>query len=231
MRPIVYLLLIFFVFYSTLDAQSKEAEKAEIHPAVTAALTWAKAVKNGKATPENDILDPAGRLAIKIAKDEMGDIDKDISQFILKDGSALSFQPAKDNPNQGMLTFGGEPRFPMYRKDGRWYCNLIKVMESIKLDAEKSQAEMDIISLGTGLQSYRRFAGTYPSTKQGLMALLRKPTTEPRPRRWAQLVAKPEAFKDPWGNPYRYQLVDGKPVITSLGPDGIVSKDDISVEE
>ena len=38
----------------------------------------------------------------------------------------------------------------------------------------------------------------------------------------------PEDLIDPWGEPYRYQLVDGKPRLTSFGPDGRVSDDDLS---
>ena len=88
--------------------------------------------------------------------------------------------------------------------------------------------DYEITTFMTALERYRINAGHYPSDKQGLMALFKKPTTEPIPRRWVQIVAKIEAFKDPWGNPYRYQLTDGKPVISSLGPDGKVSEDDIS---
>ena len=68
-----------------------------------------------------------------------------------------------------------------------------------------------------------------PSTAQGLKALVEKPETNPKPKRWAQL--EPELPLDPWKNPYNYQNNSGKIIITSNGPDGKAgTEDDISSE-
>ena len=48
--------------------------------------------------------------------------------------------------------------------------------------------------------------GRYPTTEQGLNALVRPPTSGPKARRWADGgYIKRKALKDPWGTPYRYE--------------------------
>ncbi len=75
---------------------------------------------------------------------------------------------------------------------------------------------------------YKNLAGHYPTEQQGLESLVKKPDSPPRPRRWTQALDNVDSVNDPWGNPYQYKLIEGQPVITSLGPDGKVSEDDIS---
>jgi general secretion pathway protein G len=74
--------------------------------------------------------------------------------------------------------------------------------------------------------------GFYPSTEQGLKALVKKPESNPRPRNWVPSFN--EIPRDPWGRWYTYRKVDpaqdqqGRAfVVKSLGPDGIESDDDI----
>lgn len=61
-----------------------------------------------------------------------------------------------------------------------------------------------------------------PSTEQGLQALVTKPTGEPQPHRWRQLM--PGLLTDPWGNPYQYVLGGKRSKdeyeVFSKGPDG-----------
>ena len=74
------------------------------------------------------------------------------------------------------------------------------------------------------LKHYQSFALRYPTTEQGLKALVEKPTWEPVPQEW-----RPQAIQalkpDKWGNEYRY-LYPGKhngpakPDVWSIGPDG-----------
>ena len=69
----------------------------------------------------------------------------------------------------------------------------------------------------------------YPTTEQGLQALVEKPTTEPIPEDWIQML-KPVKLLDPWGNPYTYYFPGtknpNKPEIISSGPDGVFGNDD-----
>ena len=64
----------------------------------------------------------------------------------------------------------------------------------------------------------------YPSTDQGLQALIEQPTTAPQPRKWnpAGYLKKKQLPLDPWGNDYNY-LSPGSTGgfdLYSLGADG-----------
>ena len=61
----------------------------------------------------------------------------------------------------------------------------------------------DIQSLGTQLMVYQVTNGFFPSTEQGLKALVSKPESDPRPRSWRKLM--PDVPQDPFGNEYQYQ--------------------------
>lgn len=67
----------------------------------------------------------------------------------------------------------------------------------------------------------------YPTTTQGLQALLNKPTFPPIPKNYSStgyLERTLTSFPDPWGNPYQYtyQFLNGKHKVTiiSFGADG-----------
>ncbi len=85
-------------------------------------------------------------------------------------------------------------------------------------------------SLDTPLMAYRMNVGAYPTTEEGLQALIEAP--ESAKGTWAGPYLKlKEIPKDPWGNPYRYECpgkhnADGYDV-WSLGPDRVESDDDI----
>ena len=92
----------------------------------------------------------------------------------------------------------------------------------------------DEISLSTALELYRIDTGYYPTTQQGLMVLKEKPASESDSANWkGPYIIKVPA--DPWGNPYIYTSPGtrnkGSFDLTSYGPDGIESKDDIKLEE
>src|SRR6266487_3968478 len=61
----------------------------------------------------------------------------------------------------------------------------------------------DILSIGTQLQLYESMNGFYPTTEQGLQALVTQPSTDPQPTRWYQLFK--QVPKDPWGSEYIYR--------------------------
>ncbi len=72
-----------------------------------------------------------------------------------------------------------------------------------KVDTSKvSTAETQIKMLKAALQSYRLDVGRYPTTEEGLRALLRKPEGN---RFWAGPYLDDELPLDPWNVPYNYQ--------------------------
>lgn len=52
------------------------------------------------------------------------------------------------------------------------------------------------------LKLYQAMNGFFPNTKQGLQALVTRPTTNPKPSHWLKLLNS--APIDPWGKPYIY---------------------------
>lgn len=66
-------------------------------------------------------------------------------------------------------------------------------------------AKIDITSnVSTALKLYELDNGFFPTTEQGLTALVTKPTTQPVPRNWNGPYL--EKFpQDPWGRPYIYK--------------------------
>ena len=89
-------------------------------------------------------------------------------------------------------------------------------------EARITAAKQDIASLMQTLKLYRLDNQRYPTTEQGLQALVTRPTTVPIPPNW-----KPGGYiewlaKDPWGNPYQYLNpgVRGEIDVYSFGADG-----------
>jgi len=68
--------------------------------------------------------------------------------------------------------------------------------------ARTTRARADIQGIVSALNMYKLDNYTYPTTEQGLKALVEKPTTEPVPHNWHQQLSK--VPKDPWGEPYKY---------------------------
>lgn len=72
-----------------------------------------------------------------------------------------------------------------------------------KLDeARRVKVGGDLVQLKTNLLIYQARNGHYPSTAQGLKALVTKPDGEPKPRNWSQL--DDSVPRDPWQNEYFY---------------------------
>ncbi len=69
-------------------------------------------------------------------------------------------------------------------------------------DARVTAARTDISNLMQALKLYRLDNQTYPSSEQGLQALVQKPTTGAIPMNWKSYIEK--LPNDPWGNPYQY---------------------------
>ncbi|MBF0270982.1 MAG: type II secretion system major pseudopilin GspG [Magnetococcales bacterium] len=90
-------------------------------------------------------------------------------------------------------------------------------------EARHTKAILDIQSIGQALDLYRLDNNQYPTTEQGLMALVVKPEVEPVPRRWRQEGYLAKLPMDPWDNPYVYLApgLHGQYDLLSLGPDGM----------
>lgn len=69
--------------------------------------------------------------------------------------------------------------------------------------AKTMRVQADIQAIKTQLQLYESMNGFYPTTEQGLQALVTQPSNDPRPARWYQLFK--ELPTDPWGNGYIYK--------------------------
>lgn len=89
-------------------------------------------------------------------------------------------------------------------------------------DARVTKAAADIRTLGTALDLYRMDNFRYPTTEQGLEALIRRPA-DPSIRNWKDGGYVQKLSKDPWGNDYQYLspgLRGGAYDLYSLGADG-----------
>jgi len=95
--------------------------------------------------------------------------------------------------------------------------------------AKERRVDADVQAISTQLKVFEMQNYTFPTTEQGLEALVKRPTSDPAPRRWRQLM---EAVPlDPWGKPYVYRF-PGKRNPTSFdlysfGPDRVESQDDL----
>jgi len=88
-------------------------------------------------------------------------------------------------------------------------------------EARQVAAKQDIASLMQALKLYRLDNFRYPSTEQGLAALVSKPTTEPIPPNWKGGGYLDRLPKDPWGTPYQFLNpgVHGEVDVFSFGAD------------
>lgn len=88
--------------------------------------------------------------------------------------------------------------------------------------ARIAKAKQDVQALENALRLYKLDNLNYPSTEQGLEALVQKPGGEPEPKKWKEDGYIDRLSKDPWGNPYQYLNpgLHGKIDIFSLGGDG-----------
>jgi general secretion pathway protein G len=91
--------------------------------------------------------------------------------------------------------------------------------------AKIKMAGMQVEKTASVIEFYRLDNGTYPTTDQGLEALVSPPSSGPQPRRYQPGgYAKDQDLKDPWGGSLVYQApgrVNSSGFdLCSLGPDG-----------
>jgi general secretion pathway protein G len=89
-------------------------------------------------------------------------------------------------------------------------------------EARVTAARTDIATLMQSLKLYKLDNQRYPTTEQGLQALVQKPTSGPAANGWKEGGYLEKLPKDPWGNNYQYLSpgLHGEVDVFSLGADG-----------
>lgn len=86
-------------------------------------------------------------------------------------------------------------------------------------EARVTAARADIQQVGNSLELYRLDNGVYPSSDQGLDALVEEPAGFPEPRNWNPQGYLKRLPVDPWGEPYLYYNEDRTIEVYSFGAD------------
>lgn len=89
-------------------------------------------------------------------------------------------------------------------------------------DARRATAKTQLKEIENALEMFHLDHGFYPSTEQGLAALVTKPTTGRIPQNWRDSYLKRLPL-DPWNRPYVYQSpgLHGDYDLVSYGADGV----------
>ncbi len=104
----------------------------------------------------------------------------------------------------------------------------IKLLSGVGEEAKRVRVKGDLESVNNALVMYQSKGLQFPSSEQGLKALVDRPNSAPVPREWARMMD--EVPLDPWGQEYYYAR-PGKhnPTkfdIGSMGPDGMRDTED-----
>jgi general secretion pathway protein G len=96
--------------------------------------------------------------------------------------------------------------------------------------AKEVQTRVQIEGLETALKLYKLDNGVYPTTEQGLQALVEEPDVENVSQNWRKggYLEKGKVPKDPWGNEFIYLApgIQSDYDITSYGADGVPGGED-----
>ncbi len=99
-------------------------------------------------------------------------------------------------------------------------------------EARQNKARIDIKAIESALQLYKLDNGMYPSTEQGLEALVKAPESGVLPKKWRKGGYLEKSFvpKDPWGNEFAYLSpgVNGNFDLISYGSDGAPGGEDVA---
>ena len=89
-------------------------------------------------------------------------------------------------------------------------------------DARVTVTKADIQAISNALEIYKLDNYTYPTTLQGLDALVKKPAGTPEPKNWKAGGYLKSVPADPWGNPYQYASpgINAPYDLLSYGADG-----------
>ncbi|MBV7538586.1 type II secretion system major pseudopilin GspG [Duganella sp. sic0402] len=89
-------------------------------------------------------------------------------------------------------------------------------------ESKIAAAKVDIATIMQALKLYKLDNQRYPTTEQGLQALIEKPTGGPAANGWKAGGYVEKMPRDPWGNPYQYLSpgIKGEIDVFSYGADG-----------
>lgn len=89
-------------------------------------------------------------------------------------------------------------------------------------EARIAAARQDIFTIMQSLKLYKLDNRRYPTTEQGLAALVQKPSQAPLPQNWSAGGYLERLPNDPWGQPYQYLNpgLHGEIDVMSFGADG-----------
>ena len=106
--------------------------------------------------------------------------------------------------------------------------NVIGQGEKAKADLAKA----NMASIANALDMYKLDNHNYPSTQQGLEALVSKPSGNPQAKNWNKDGYLKRLPIDPWGNPYQYLAPGTKGAfdLYSLGADGKQGGSDLNAD-
>ena len=98
--------------------------------------------------------------------------------------------------------------------------------------AKVTVAKGDIKAVAAALDMYKLDNFAYPSTQQGLEALVNKPSGNPQPKNWNRDGYLKRLPKDPWGNEYQYLSpgTRGQFDLYSFGADGKPGGSDLNAD-
>lgn len=98
--------------------------------------------------------------------------------------------------------------------------------------AKVTVAKGDIKAVAAALDMYKLDNFAYPSTQQGLEALVTKPSGNPQPKNWNRDGYLKRLPKDPWGNDYQYLSpgTRGQFDLYSFGADGKPGGSDLNAD-
>ena len=109
-------------------------------------------------------------------------------------------------------------------------------------EAKRTATKVQIRNIEGALQLYKLDNGVYPTTEQGLKALIEKPSVGVVPKKWKLGGYLPSIPEDPWGNQYKYlspgpvqqgqfgQQIKADYEITSYGTDGEAGGEGINAD-
>jgi general secretion pathway protein G len=145
----------------------------------------------------------------------------------------LPFAPAKEGTNQGFTLIEMMIVIAIIGLiAGMVGLNVIKKLDESRVSATKIQ----IKQLGNTLDDFRRICGFYPTTDQGLDALLKAPSgRECKNYPSEGVLSSKKVPLDAWNKEYQYTSDGNKYVLKSFGSDGVEGGDgnnkDISSED
>lgn len=109
----------------------------------------------------------------------------------------------------------------------------VALLGSPSTSSKPQRVYADFQAISSALDLYHKTTGDYPTTDQGLMALVSRPETLPEEREWQAIATKVPA--DPWKNEYRYRRLPDSSTrpfeLRSIGPDGVEGIEDDQVSE